>query len=70
MISYWINAPEAKAPQEGSEIDDKDSTMAAVKWDSVILKIYDEDRLIRTIKRAAPEEPDYTAPTEPLRKRP
>lgn len=54
MISFWVNEPEKEEEAEGAG---KDSTMAEVKWDSVTLNIYDGDRLIRTLKQKAPQEP-------------
>ena len=54
MISYWVHPPE----KEEDEASAADSSMAEVNWDSVTLEIYAaDDRLIRTLKWEAPEEP-------------
>ena len=42
------------SPEEQEEDSEKDD--AKVKWDSLTLKLYDGDRLIRTLKTKAPKE--------------
>jgi len=56
-FSYLFN----KLEQDKSENDKKEeaseeATEKKVNWDSLHLKIYDGDRLIRTLKRAVPKE--------------
>ncbi|OIQ28350.1 MAG: hypothetical protein BM564_09785 [Bacteroidetes bacterium MedPE-SWsnd-G2] len=53
QISYLINTPETNDKSDSLE---KDEAVEAVKWDSITLNIYDQDRLIRTLKRKAPKE--------------
>lgn len=59
-LRYFINPKdksEAEDEEDKSDDNDTDETKeAAVSWDSVYLKIYDGDRLIRTLKRKAPKE--------------
>ncbi|WP_411767093.1 WD40/YVTN/BNR-like repeat-containing protein [Winogradskyella sp. A3E31] len=49
---------EASSTSASDDGDDKvqDDSKKAVKWDSLQLKIYDGDRLIRTLKRKVPKE--------------
>ena len=71
IISYWVNKPGEKKEEvveetgrrgrgrrEAAEPASSEATTdaPAVKWDSVTLEIYDGERLIRTLKWAAPEE--------------
>ncbi|MDB2701891.1 hypothetical protein N9Z01_02150 [Flavobacteriaceae bacterium] len=51
MISYFYSPSEKEDVKEEKEEDKKE-----VKADSLLLKIYDEDRLIRTLTRKAPKE--------------
>lgn len=57
-FTYLFN----KKEQPKTDNDDKSEDVAsetkekAVKWDSITLKLYDGDRLIRTLKRKAPKE--------------
>ena len=62
-ISYYItidkkeddnNDDEKEDKEDASENNEKDD--AKVKWDSLTMKIYDGDRLIRTLKRKTPKE--------------
>ncbi|WP_341214921.1 hypothetical protein [uncultured Wocania sp.] len=60
QISYYITVNKKEASNNDEKKDDdstndeKDETK--VKWDSLTMKIYDNDRLIRTLKRKAPKE--------------
>ena len=63
-FSYLINVKKKEKKAEGKKDKKKeekkeDNTEASekkVKWDSLTLKLYDGDRLIRTLKRKAPEK--------------
>ncbi|GAA4274859.1 hypothetical protein U6A24_12085 [Aquimarina gracilis] len=67
LISYYLKVDEKK--KEETEKGDKDESEdevendekeeAKVKWDSVHLKIYDGDRLIRTLKRKTPDSTGF-----------
>jgi len=62
QISYYAIIDKKEVPnkdekEEGNDVtenDEKDKTK--VKWDSLTMKIYDGDRLIRTLKQKAPKE--------------
>ncbi|MCK5402004.1 MAG: hypothetical protein KAJ28_10255, partial [Flavobacteriaceae bacterium] len=68
QLSYFVTIEEKKEDTEKKEKkdddDDNDETLKqvqgddknVVKWDSLTMKIYDGDRLIRTLKRKAPKE--------------
>jgi photosystem II stability/assembly factor-like uncharacterized protein len=45
----------AKANDEDDKENDEAKEEAKVKWDSLTMQIYDSDRLIRTLKRKAPD---------------
>ncbi|MCD2259871.1 WD40/YVTN/BNR-like repeat-containing protein [Psychroserpens luteolus] len=66
ILSYFVKidakkkASEDKKGKKDKEADKKDMASEEkeakkVKWDSIHLKIYDGDRLIRTLKRKAPD---------------
>ena len=59
MISYYIkvdpNDKKEKNKVEDSTSGDRKDDQSANKSDSIILKIYDADRLIRTLKRKIPD---------------
>ncbi|WP_179345682.1 WD40/YVTN/BNR-like repeat-containing protein [Winogradskyella ursingii] len=59
-FTYLFNAKEQPKSdkKEDEEMEDEDSEKeeAKVSWDSLQLKIYDGDRLIRTMKTKAPKE--------------
>jgi len=60
-LSYYVKIDEKKKDEakkdekvkEKTDTSEKDETK--VKWDSLTMKIYDGDRLIRTLKRKAPD---------------
>ncbi len=61
-LSYFAKIDEMKKTSEDkkeveevSEDNDSETEEAEVKWDSIHLKIYDGDRLIRTLKQKAPD---------------
>jgi photosystem II stability/assembly factor-like uncharacterized protein len=59
-LSYFVKIDELKKAKNDKEDDtDEDDTdekdEAKVKWDSIHLKIYDGERLIRTLKQKAPD---------------
>ncbi len=60
MITYYLNKPkkeEAKDEDEKDKEEGEDEKMEnKVKWDSISLQVFDGDRLIRTLKRKAPEK--------------
>ena len=49
------NEDEAKDDKDTKD-EDEDATENKIKWDSITLKIYDNDKLIRTLKQKVPEE--------------
>ncbi|MBN4046947.1 hypothetical protein JYU05_00205 [bacterium AH-315-P13] len=57
QLSYYVTIDEKK---EDDKDDDKEDTSEkdenVVKWDSLTMKIYDGDRLIRTLKQKAPKK--------------
>ncbi|TXG35231.1 VPS10 domain-containing protein [Seonamhaeicola maritimus] len=60
QISYYVKidkkkTDDAKEEKKDNE-EDVDSETLEVKWDSLTMKIYDGDRLIRTLKQKAPKE--------------
>ncbi len=63
-LSYFVKIDDAKSSKkEEEQLDDKNDDSdtvseekeKAIKWDSIHLKIYDGDRLIRTLKQKAPD---------------
>ncbi len=59
IFSYYVQIEqkkeETKKDDDDSEEDTDDTNETEVKWDSLRLKIYDGDRLIRTLKQKAPD---------------
>ncbi|MBR9845623.1 MAG: hypothetical protein GYB35_05695 [Algicola sp.] len=64
VFSYFVKIDELKKDDKSDEKDNEDddaqddneeSQEAKVKWDSLSLKIYDGERLIRTLKQKAPD---------------
>ena len=53
-FSYYVKIDESKKVDDEKE-NDKIKEGAKVKWDSLTLKIYDGERLIRTLKQKAPD---------------
>lgn len=51
-LAYVFNKKEADSTNKSEDANDKES----VKWDSLSLMVYDEDKLIRTLKRKVPKE--------------
>lgn len=63
MISYYINKKEMpksakKDKKEGDDKDDdaKENDKKKVKWDSLKLEVYNNGKLIRTLKNKVPKE--------------
>lgn len=52
QLSYYITIKEKE--NDSSKNDEKNETK--IKWDSLTMKIYDGDRLIRTLKQKAPKK--------------
>lgn len=68
LISYYIKVEEKKKEEPSkdenkkeSDEDESDSEKeeAKVKWDSIHLKIYDGDRMIRTLKEKTPDSTGF-----------
>ncbi|OEK07571.1 hypothetical protein A8C32_17390 [Flavivirga aquatica] len=61
-ISYYVRIDEKrKKEKEEKENESEDDSISekeknTIKWDSLTLKIYDNERLIRSLKQKAPEE--------------
>lgn len=62
QIAYYVtvNKKTSSDKNEEEKEDDKTDTVNeeknSIKWDSLTMKIYDNDRLIRTLKRKVPKE--------------
>ncbi|GAL66610.1 hypothetical protein JCM19301_3088 [Jejuia pallidilutea] len=57
QISYFVTIDEkTQSNNEKKDEDDSKIKKNTVKWDSLTLKIYDGDRLIRTLKQKAPKK--------------
>ncbi|MCH7524308.1 MAG: hypothetical protein IIC74_04690 [Bacteroidetes bacterium] len=63
QLSYYVTIDEKKDDDKDEEDEDEDEDEDTsekdenkVKWDSLTMKIYDGDRLIRTLKQKAPKE--------------
>ena len=59
QISYYVTIDKKEASNEKEENDDdidNEKDKSKIKWDSLTMKIYDGDRLIRTLKQKAPKE--------------
>ncbi len=63
LISYYIKAIEKKKdtekekPEEEEDNDEKEE--ATVKWDSIYLKVYNQNELIRTLKQKTPDSTGF-----------
>ena len=59
LLSYYIQVDpklkEEKKPEEGKEDIEDEKDANKTKWDSIKIKIFDGDRLIRTLKQKAPD---------------
>ncbi|GAB5564512.1 MAG: hypothetical protein Wins2KO_15750 [Winogradskyella sp.] len=58
-FTYVFNKKEKEIKDKKEKLDPnqvKNDSTKAIKWDSLTLKIYDGERLIRTLKRKAPKE--------------
>ncbi len=63
LLSYYITIDEKKKEDDKKDDDEKadddndtsEKDIAKVKWDSISITIYDENRLIRTLKQKAPD---------------
>ncbi|MEW7291456.1 WD40/YVTN/BNR-like repeat-containing protein [Aquimarina sp. 2304DJ70-9] len=62
-ISYYIKVEEKKKEntekEKKEDIEDDEKEKTKEKWDSIHLKIYDKDRLIRTLKEKAPDSTGF-----------
>ena len=54
-FSFYLNREEIAEEEEKEEVEN-----TKIKWDSIQLKIYDGDRLIRTLKKKTPENGIHT----------
>lgn len=55
QIPYFVCIDKNEEEQDAGE-DKKEEENNTIKWDSLTMKIYDGDRLIRTLKQKAPKE--------------
>ena len=53
-LSFYLNREEIS--EEEQEVKNLETENSKIKWDSIQLKIYDGDRLIRTLKKKTPKE--------------
>ena len=60
IFSYMVKIDEKKDESEKEKNSDDDEETSeeknVIKWDSLLLKLYDDTRLIRTLKQKAPKE--------------
>ena len=57
MLTYYINKPKIDKKQETKKDEKaKEGDTKKVKWDSLTLKVYNGDKLIRTLKQKAPKK--------------
>ncbi|TVZ47049.1 photosystem II stability/assembly factor-like uncharacterized protein [Olleya sp. Hel_I_94] len=62
QFTYLVNPVKASKEEKNEDDDDKandsdaDDDKNEIKWDSISLKIYNGDKLIRTLKRKVPED--------------
>ncbi len=62
QFTYLVNPVKASKEEKNDDDDDKandsdaDDDKNEIKWDSISLKIYNGDKLIRTLKRKVPED--------------
>lgn len=54
-ISYFINPKESENEESSNEEIKEEENETASVWDSISLKVYDGERLIRTLKKEAPD---------------
>ncbi len=68
LISYFLMVEEKKKEEDEKEKDNEEESdiaeeeekdKAKVKWDSIRLKVYDGDRLIRTLKQKTPDSTGF-----------
>ncbi len=62
LISYYLQVEKKKEDpnkDEDKEEEDVEKEEATIKWDSIRLKIYDGDRLIRTLKQKTPDSTGF-----------
>ena len=55
-FTYMFNKKDAPKKEKKDTDDKSEESKDVVKWDSLTLKLYDGERLIRTLKRKAPKE--------------
>jgi len=57
LISYYIKIDQEKknAKEKTKEAEEDEKETTKIKWDSIFLKVYDGDRLIRTLKQKSPD---------------
>lgn len=59
QISYFVTIDEKVESDDGKKDEDIEKVQESkniIKWDSLTMKIYDGDRLIRTLKQKAPKQ--------------
>jgi len=54
-LSFYLNREEISKEEE-EEVKNLETENSKIKWDSIQLKIYDGNRLIRTLKKKTPKE--------------
>ncbi len=63
LISYYLQVEEKKKEdtekEKKEDIEDDEKEKGKVKWDSIYLKFYDNDRLIRTLKEKTPDSTGF-----------
>ncbi len=64
LLSYYIQVAKKKEDDtekvdEEEHIEDNESDETKVKWDSIRLKVYDGNRLIRTLKEKTPDSTGF-----------
>ncbi|GGX14450.1 hypothetical protein GCM10007384_15030 [Aquimarina muelleri] len=61
LISYYLQVEKKKEDpnKDEEEEEDTEEEEATIKWDSIRLKVYDGDRLIRTLKQKTPDSTGF-----------
>ncbi|WP_397363176.1 hypothetical protein [Olleya sp. R77988] len=56
QFTYLVNPTKVSKEEEKEKKEDDEADKNEIKWDSISLKIYDNEKLIRTLKRKVPKE--------------
>ncbi|SHI62253.1 WD40/YVTN/BNR-like repeat-containing protein [Aquimarina spongiae] len=59
LISYYVQAQKIEKKKNKEDDADSENEEAIVKWDSIQLKVYNNNELIRTLKQKAPDSTGF-----------